>query len=240
MTFRNPLTSLSADAITPGTLTGSVVQTGTTGRRVVIDTDPDPSVTFYSGGVEEQLPASVTADTILNAGNSDGVLRLLSPKMEKLSIGVATRQASLELIGNSTGSANPWSIARLVADDVALGRADATALRYDEVAGWRTDAPLEVGGLEIGGVPAGWAGRRESLNTDPTTGMITVNHGLGYLPTLALACVTREGSATEAIAQLADIIVWSKTATQITFRVRRIDTNAWFLNNLVGFYWIAK
>lgn len=229
MTFRNPLTSLSADDITPGTLTGSVVQTALAGRRVVMRDAPTPEVAFYSGAEVEAAAGTVHADVTPMGG---GVLRVKAPL-------TADRSATLELTGNGPLSVGAGSRAALLADEITLG-IDGSMRLLPDFGGWQVNDPMNVNELTIGGVPAGWAGRRESISTNDTTGMITVSHGLGYTPTLIQTCVTREGCATDAIAQLADIIVWSKTATQITFRVRRIDTNAWFLNNLVGFFWIAK
>lgn len=64
MAFRNPVRSLPADAITPGTLTGSVVQTSATGRRVVMNPnaiDPDtaalaPALEVHSGSAAQNTP----------------------------------------------------------------------------------------------------------------------------------------------------------------------------------------
>lgn len=58
MGFRNPVTSLSADQITPGTLGGSVIaqqlRTAATGRRIVATTGPDSGrLAFYDGGEPE-------------------------------------------------------------------------------------------------------------------------------------------------------------------------------------------
>lgn len=76
MPFRNPTTTLPADAITPGTMTGSVVQTGESGARVVLHPEPDsdtgtqsPAVLFYSGIPLEDRPGSLSADVFGEPGD---------------------------------------------------------------------------------------------------------------------------------------------------------------------------
>lgn len=60
MAFTNPLRSLSADDITPGTLSGSIVETGPTGRRIVLD--PNQLATLlYSGATAETSPGGLYA-----------------------------------------------------------------------------------------------------------------------------------------------------------------------------------
>jgi hypothetical protein len=72
--FRNPTTSLPADDVTPGTLTGSTVQTTTAGRRIVM-ADPGsvqflaagggtispPEIEFYSGQAGEVYPGLIAS-----------------------------------------------------------------------------------------------------------------------------------------------------------------------------------
>ncbi|MFB7518383.1 hypothetical protein ACWFMH_19565 [Bacillus altitudinis] len=64
MAFRNLLNSLSADQITPGTITGSTLQTAATGQRVVIgpgDQDGETAVLMYSGHPGELDPGELSA-----------------------------------------------------------------------------------------------------------------------------------------------------------------------------------
>jgi microcystin-dependent protein len=70
MGFRNPLSSISGDQVTPGTITGSVVQTATTGQRVVI---ASKSVSFYpgpkAGEVGDPAPAQMFAEPLPSGGS---------------------------------------------------------------------------------------------------------------------------------------------------------------------------
>jgi hypothetical protein len=103
MAFRNPLQSLSADQITPGTLSGSTVETGSSGLRVVLDPSPDsstgttdPAALFYSGDPHEQRPGSVSANTwALFGGDGATVMTVRAPDV------AGQRQPGLYLYGDA-------------------------------------------------------------------------------------------------------------------------------------------
>lgn len=78
MSFRNRLTSLSGDQITPGTISGSILETAGAGQRVVITPDDGtpqhaPAVQLYTNDPDETLPASVRTTAF-------GALQIDSPQ----------------------------------------------------------------------------------------------------------------------------------------------------------------
>lgn len=70
MGFRNPLTTLSASQITPGTLLGSVIATAAAGKRVKITSDPTNRAEFYTGDVDEDAAGYI--DVGINALGAPG------------------------------------------------------------------------------------------------------------------------------------------------------------------------
>ncbi|MFE7413127.1 hypothetical protein [Streptomyces laurentii] len=83
MGFRSPLLSLSGDDITPGTITGSTLQTAASGQRIVIMPGTGPGenvIRLYSGHPREidwgELSASVSSD---GDGNTYPHLYLSAP-----------------------------------------------------------------------------------------------------------------------------------------------------------------
>ncbi|MCX4749243.1 hypothetical protein OG455_27685 [Kitasatospora sp. NBC_01287] len=84
-------TSLAADAIDGKTIKGvtvigSTVQTGLTGRRVLLspespEGDNAPSVSFYSGDTREKVPAEITAYVAPNPAGIASVTRVTSPQL---------------------------------------------------------------------------------------------------------------------------------------------------------------
>lgn len=82
---------LSADAIDGRTITGvtvigSTVQTGLTGRRVLLspespEGDNAPSVSFYSGDAREKVPAEITAYVAPNPAGIASVTKVTSPQL---------------------------------------------------------------------------------------------------------------------------------------------------------------
>ena len=75
-------------------------------------------------------------------------------------------------------------------------------------------------------------------NTD-ANGAIVFNHNLGRTPTMVQVTIYRPLCSTDAIANLASPIVWAVSATQITVRFIRRDTNVAFAGNNVGITWTA-
>ena len=92
MGFRNPLTSISGDQVTPGVITGSTLRTAATGKRVEVQAaGAVGSVLFYAGFTGETA-ASIDATTLggaipaqLLAIKGDGSMAGTQPHINLLS-----------------------------------------------------------------------------------------------------------------------------------------------------------
>ncbi len=80
MSFRNPLSSLSADAITPGTLPAGVVaqavRSAPAGNRTVLEQDANAGLLAFFAGIDAEQPATVQALTSTGvAGDQELTIR---------------------------------------------------------------------------------------------------------------------------------------------------------------------
>jgi hypothetical protein len=122
--FRNPLTTLSADQITGGSLGADVVAqhltTGVDGRRVLISSDAGlrQGVWFYTGDPDEILPGSVTEQIDDAGGSRRGALQLTSPGISPLGH-VAVANVVLE--AGSADGAGPSRILLDAGEVIVLG-----------------------------------------------------------------------------------------------------------------------
>ena len=90
MGFRNPLTSLSGDQITPGTITGSIIQTAATGKRIVLTPNSPPELVGFPGLLAYTADAQETAGARIRTGvaldliggaGDQGFLELAAPQL---------------------------------------------------------------------------------------------------------------------------------------------------------------
>jgi hypothetical protein len=114
MPFTNPTTTLPADAITPGTMTGVTVQTSETGRRVVLDPYPSagdgttsPSTFYFSGQASELKPGRVTSDVTLDGvfGYAQPLVELRAPMVntDARAAGITVWGAQVDVAGDTVG-----------------------------------------------------------------------------------------------------------------------------------------
>lgn len=101
MGFRNPLTSLSGSQITPGTITGSTLQTAATGKRVVISAALSGRGDFYSGDARESRPGTIQSGVQgIGSTNDVGYLKVSAPIIDAS----GADEAVLTLSGKSPSS----------------------------------------------------------------------------------------------------------------------------------------
>lgn len=80
---------------------------------------------------------------------------------------------------------------------------------------------------------SGQVGNTENASSG-TSGTFTVNHNLGYVPTMVSGVLVRRVSggsdqaALDNILRLSDVVVQAVTSSQIQFRLRRLDTVDWW------------
>ncbi|MFC8717787.1 hypothetical protein [Kitasatospora sp. NPDC057198] len=114
MSFRNPIRSLSADDVTPGTLTGSIVQTGDTDPRVVLDPSPDsstgtedPAILLYGNwaSIPGARPGVLSASVAGQVGNvSAGEIVLNAPTAAGIGRTPPALRLYSEPVSNTTGA----------------------------------------------------------------------------------------------------------------------------------------
>jgi hypothetical protein len=106
MGFRNPVTSISGDQITPGTITGSVFRTAAAGNRVVISAAfGQASVALNTGDVAETQGAYLTSGVDTAGAVKTPWLRLASPLLTDM-LGT---EASIKLNGPPLNGTGPGS-----------------------------------------------------------------------------------------------------------------------------------
>jgi hypothetical protein len=118
MGFRNPVTSLSGSQITPGIITGSVVQTAVAGKRVRISGDAGepgtPGIEFFSGDPGEYTQGWAKAGIALAIGLDPNkerpFLTLRSPDFHNGPGEYGDQSANLSLRGGSRDGLIPPAI----------------------------------------------------------------------------------------------------------------------------------
>jgi hypothetical protein len=145
MGFRNPLTSLSGDQITPGTITGSTLQTAATGKRVVISSATSGRADFYSGDPREVKPGTVNSGVLGIPGvplNDTSYLTVSSPIIDTSG---ASDEAVITVAGGSpSGAIHP--VIRMTAFNVVVESTNFTTTNVLQLGNeqW-TDLPLNPG-----------------------------------------------------------------------------------------------
>lgn len=202
---------LDAAAITGKTVTGGIVRTAASGQRVQMDSATQNQIQFFSGTTGETQPGYVATD-IPSAGNA--ALKLSSPFFSSAPVA--------QLYLTSQAGSNK-SITYLYSDEIQLNGLS-TAIRM----GTTTPSVIDViGTLDAEAITATsidlgsgttlndmYFGTSAALSPN-ASGVITINHPLGVVPTLAFAMATNSGW---------HVAPDTSTSTAVTFVCRQITS----------------
>lgn len=211
MGFRNAvqrISELAADLIT-----GAVIQTATTGQRIVMNTTP--LMQFFTGVIGEVAPGLIRAD---GAGGWP-ILSIWSPIPFEFGPGPA--QAShIELRGSDGSGANISTI-QLLADKVVSSLLQAAQ-------------GIQIGPstVQISAINFGDSGAQ----TTDASGTVTISHNLQTTPTAVFCLVTNPGHPWAVWGPTPA----QKGNSNFTVTFRRTDTDAVAGAGIgVRFYWLA-
>lgn len=196
-------------AIDGQTITGAVLQTASSGNRLVVhDNGTEGLIEFY-GGVSGETPCRVYGD---NGGGSLTTLNLNSG-----STPTETKDSQITMRPNSDANGN----ITLTADKVYL---NGMSLGSGRGLSWGST------GGEYGRPMQGWDFNTESVTTD-STGTFTVNHSLLATPTVAF-CTSQ--TATNLTFRITAI-----NSTSISFRAYDVEANAYHASASFSVAWCA-
>lgn len=200
-------------AIDGKTITGPVIQTSSSGNRMVMWNDgSEGTIDFYSG-------ASGETRGQINPGSSAGQ-PYLNLQTSHTASGVGSEPATL-VLWSSTSGVDPtalFSLTDVSVDDAGTGiGGNLQVTKSIQVAG-----TTKINGFDHGAI---------SANTSDSNGTVVVNHGLGVTPVSVTATTRLRNHA---------IQVYSISATTITFRLTAGDTNTPLSSGTpTNFFWQA-
>ena len=204
--------TLSGTAVTGATITGGILQTATSGQRIVIRQDNNGGIIEMYSGVGGETPG------YLDPSSNGSLPRVvLAPGTTSSAPG----RPSLSLSSQNT----PNGEASLVASRLYISAQQVLNL----------GGPVYAESLAVGNGThrVQSFGKGEFTGNTNSSAQVTVFHGMGQTPT-SVSVTVKEAQGGSGRHQ---ITVTSTTSTSITFTVR--NASAGLVNSTTGFYWQA-